>query len=221
MNILTKKVLSLGPLIWFCRSFHPQLVILLLSRDLSMDKCSVSQYVFLSDYQDEKYLCILVENVAMCGVSILCRFQPECPRVQTLLVPVLHACKCDHIDFAQLTNHLPSWWICCPSFISRIQSYSMWGFLRMKLPFMDHRNSQHVVVVLGWIFSCNEQSAVSVTCWGDQTSFIPRANKPHRLCCQKHHPFNRDKSERGQPAYCHTASTALQSLASRHGGGAG
>lgn len=87
--------------------------------------------------------------------------------------------------------------------------------LWMKLPFMDHRNSKYVVVVLGWIFSCNEQSAVSVTCWGDQTSFIPRANKPHRLCCQKHHPFNRDKSERRQPAYCHTASTALQSLANR------
>ncbi len=74
-------------------------------------------------------------------------------------------------------------------------------FLSKDEPFLvDHRNRYHVVVVLRWIFSCNEQSAVSVTCWGDQTSFIPRANKPHRLCCQKHHPFNRDESDRGQPA---------------------
>ena len=117
------------------------------------------------------------------------------------------------------TRHSPS--KTCPSYKSAAKLTAMLSIFRlqymkatacclwMNLPFMDHTKSQHAIVVPGWVFFCNEQSAVSVTCWGDQTSFIPRANKPHRLRCQKHHPFNRDKSERGQPAYCHTASTAL------------
>lgn len=38
---------------------------------------------------------------------------------------------------------------------------------------MDHRNSQHVAVMLGWIFSGNEQSAVSVTCWETRHHLYP------------------------------------------------
>lgn len=89
----------------------------------------------------------------------------------------------------------------------------------MSIPIWIIEIATMFFVVLGWIFSCNEQFAVSVTCWGDQTSFISRANKPHRLHCQKHYPLNRDESETGQLAYGHTASTVLQSPANRLGGG--
>lgn len=46
----------------------------------------------------------------------------------------------------------------------------------------------------------NEQSAVSVTCWGTRHHLYP-GQTSQGFCCQKHHPFNGDESGRGQSAY--------------------
>lgn len=91
--------------------------------------------------------------------------------------------------------------------------------LQMNLRFMVYKNSLHMS--LRWIFffsSCNEQSAVSLTYWGTRHHLYPGQTSHTGFCCQKYHPFNRDKSGRGQPAYCHKASDYTAELSEQTGG---
>lgn len=104
------------------------------------------------------------------------------------------------------------------NFITCLSSFSC--CLQMNLHFTVYKNSLHVSLALRWIFflSCNEQSAVSVTCWGTRHHLYPGQTSHTGFCCQKHHPFNRDKSGRGQPAYCHKASDCTAKLSEQTGG---
>lgn len=62
----------------------------------------------------------------------------------------------------------------------------------------------------GWDFFCNEQSEMSVTCWGHQTLFIPKPNKTRYAAKNNIHLIR--KQVRGSAAW-----TSLQSRLNRNG----
>lgn len=85
----------------------------------------------------------------------------------------------------------------------------------------DDRVSQHVGVVLGWIFSCNEQSAACNLLWTPDIIYAQEQTS-HTDATAKStiHLMETSQREGRLHTATHIASTALRSKANRLGGGA-
>lgn len=83
----------------------------------------------------------------------------------------------------------------CLSFQMNLSFHSLWKHWTCGC-------SDSVFFLFFFLPTCNEQSEVSVTCWETRHHLYPGQTSHAGFCCQKHHPFNGDKSGRGQSAYC-------------------